>query len=174
MLSLCRRLEEIYVFCFLVLCFLYFIILPCFWKRFTSYHSGNLSTHCFKILSGSFVVHRFSAAEATYFLWEDIILWLLWPLSRPLTATSEPKNSQISFTRFHKCNIVPYLLYHYLSVYSFSTCLFEHCRYDFLQENFRQRQKYVLTLTVFVLKGFSTCPINNSKKITKENYTISS
>lgn len=51
-------------FLFLVLCFLYFIILPCFWKRFTSYQSGNLSTHCFKILSGSCVVHRFSAAEA--------------------------------------------------------------------------------------------------------------
>lgn len=74
------------------------------------------------------------------------------------------KNSHIFLPGSPNVNIFPYLLYYYLSMYNFSTYLFEPWKHDLLQENFRERQKYILTLTFIVLKAVSTYSTNNNKK----------
>lgn len=46
----CTSWEETYIFCFLVLCCVYFITLLCFWKSFSSYQSRSLGIYCSRFL----------------------------------------------------------------------------------------------------------------------------
>lgn len=74
------------------------------------------------------------------------------------------KNSHIFLPGSPNVHIFPYLLYHYLSVYNFSTYLLQASS---LRRILDKDKNIFLHLRVILLKAFSMSSINNILKITK-------